>query len=243
MKTICVIPARGGSKGLPRKNVKLLAGHPLIAYPIVAALQSGVCDTVFLSTDDEEIAEAGSRYGATVPFLRPAELAGDLTTTEATLKNALESYEAYSGKSFDCCVFITATDIFRQPTWITDAVRRLQNDLSLESVFAGYGTHKNYWHRNDQGAYERILPWMSTYSSRQIRQTIWREDTGLASASRASLWREGRRIGDKVEIISNGLTETAIDIHDEFDLFLAEKAIEWLRVHAPNRAPVSPSPQ
>ena len=84
---------------------------------------------------------------------------------------------------------------------------------------------------------------MSTYSSRQIRQTIWREDTGLASASRASLWREGRRIGDKVEIISNGLTETAIDIHDEFDLFLAEKAIEWLRVHAPNRAPVSPSPQ
>mgnify|MGYP000695862866 CR=1 FL=1 len=66
MKTICVIPARGGSKGLPRKNVKLLAGHPLIAYPIVAALQSGVCDTVFLSTDDEEIAEKKIRLKKSV---------------------------------------------------------------------------------------------------------------------------------------------------------------------------------
>jgi CMP-N,N'-diacetyllegionaminic acid synthase len=219
-----------------------LAGHPLVAYPVAAARASGVCDAVFLTTDDEEIASAGRRYGADVPFLRPPDLAEDLTTTEATLKHALESYEAHTGERFDVCVFITATDVFRQPSWIAEAVRRLEANPALESVFSGHATHKNYWHEAADGGYERILPWMRTYSSRQVRSTIWREDTGLACASRAALWREGRRIGDRVEIIENKLTETAIDIHEAFDLFLAEQAIAWLRAHAPERAPIRPEP-
>ena len=201
-----------------------------------------MCDAVFLTTDDEEIADAGRRYGADVPFLRPSDLAEDLTTTEATLQHALESYEAHTGERFDVCVFVTATDVFRQPAWIADAVGRLAADPTLDSVFSGHATHKNYWHEAPEGGYERILPWMRTYSSRQIRRTIWREDTGLACASRAALWREGRRIGDRVDIIENKLTETAIDIHEAFDLFLAEQAIAWLREHAPERAPINPQP-
>ena len=78
---------------------------------------------------------------------------------------------------------------------------------------------------------------MREYSSRQVRRKIYREDTGMACASRAYLWREGRRIGDKVELIDNENTETAIDIHSAFDLYLAEKAIEYFREHEPDRLP------
>jgi len=76
---------------------------------------------------------------------------------------------------------------------------------------------------------------MKEYSNRQDRRSIVREDTGMACASRASLWREGRRIGDCVEIIENNLSETSIDIHTAFDLFLAEQAIQYLKQYHPER--------
>ena len=240
LDVLCVIPARGGSKGLVRKNVCELAGHPLIAYPIAAARASEVCDAIFVSTDDEEIADQARRYGANVPFLRPAELGQDLTTTEAVLQHAMEAYEAYNGHESDIAVFLTATDIFRRPEWITQAVNLLREHSDLESVFSAHATTKNYWHRNDAGTLERILPWMSVYSSRQIRQSIWREDTGLTCASRSWLWRQGRRIGDKVDIIENSQPETAIDIHEELDLVIAETALNWFRANAAERAPIDP---
>ena len=73
-KTICIIPARGGSKGLKNKNIQKVNGMPLIAYPIKAALKSKVCDTIFVSTDSEEIANTAKKFGAFVPFLRPKNL-------------------------------------------------------------------------------------------------------------------------------------------------------------------------
>ncbi len=226
-KVICIIAARGGSKGLPRKNVKPLLGKPLIAYPIEAAKISQAVDTVVVTTDDEEIAEVARRFGAEVPFLRPKELADDLATTEATLQHALLTYEKMTGNTFDICVFLTATDVFRKPEWISQAVGILNARPEIESAFAGHATYKNYWQKKEDGTYERLLPWMRVYCSRQIRQVIYREDTGLACASRAWLWREGRRIGDKVEIIPNSDSATNIDIHTEFDFFLAEQALKY----------------
>lgn len=223
---------------MPRKNILPVAGRPLIAYPINAARASGVCDAIFVTTDDEDIAEVARRHGADVPFLRPQDLAQDLTTTEATLQHALLSYEAHTGMNFGICVFLTPTDIFRSPRWISEAVTLLVTRPELESVFACHSTHKNYWHRNADGEWQRILPRMSDYSSRQVREKIYREDTGLTSASRAWLWREGRRIGNRVELIPNDYAETAIDIHSAFDVFLAEKAIEYLQAHHPERVPV-----
>ena len=76
---------------------------------------------------------------------------------------------------------------------------------------------------------------MREYSNRQVRRAIYREDTGLVCASRAELWRNGRRIGDKVIILPHNETETAIDIHTAFDLFLAEQAITYLKEHQPER--------
>lgn len=223
---ICIICARGGSKGLPRKNVRLLNGEPLIARPIRHALASGVIGTVLVTTDDKEIAEAALAAGAVVPFLRPSELAQDLTTTEDTLKHAILTYEEMVGWQFDIGVFLTATDVFRDPSWISEAVLALRKNPELESVFSGYQTHKNYWEQQDDGSWIRLRPWMAKYASRQVRRAVVREDTGIACASRAWLWRQGRRIGDKVDIVINEDSFTGIDIHQEEDLVLAQVALD-----------------
>jgi len=223
---ICIIPARAGSKGLPRKNTLRLGGEPLIARPIRQAIKSGVIGTVLVTTDDKEIARIAESSGAIVPFMRPPELAQDLTSTEDTLQHALLEYEKKIEKKFEIAVFLTATDIFRKVQWIKDAVLMLKENQKLESVFSGYATCKNFWNQQDDGSWERLKPWMATYTSRQIKKPIIREDTGIACASRAWLWREGRRIGDVVEIIVNDDDFTGIDIHQMRDLMLAEKALE-----------------
>ncbi len=221
---ICIILARGGSKGLKKKNLRKLRGYPLISYPIMHAKKSGVIGTILVSTDDKDIAKIAKKYGAEVPFLRPKKLAKDLSTTEEGLKHALISYEKIKKKKFSIGVFITATDIFRKVNWITFAVKKLKSNQNLESVFSGYKTHKNFWEKNLDGNWQRLRGWMKNYSSRQIRRYIVREDTGLACASRAKLWRKGRRIGNKVFIMENSDSFTSIDIHDNEDLLLAEEA-------------------
>ena len=100
MKCLCLIPARGGSKRIPRKNIKDFCGKPIVAYAIETALKSGIFDEVMVSTDDEEIAEVAKKYGASVPFFRSAETANDYATTEAVLKEVLAEYEK-RGKTFD----------------------------------------------------------------------------------------------------------------------------------------------
>lgn len=218
---ICVIPARGGSKGLPNKNILELNGEPLIVWPIKHAKESGVINTIIVSTDSEEIAEIAKQNGALVPFLRPKELSKDLTTTEETLKHAILTYEKIVDKKFEIAVFLTATDIFRDHTWIAKAVNILKEKTEIESVFAGYKTHKNFWEQDRYGKWNRLRDWMSTYQSRQVRKFVIREDTGLSCASRAYLWREGRRIGDKVDIIMHENDLSSIDIHTKEDLELA----------------------
>lgn len=226
---IGIVCARGGSKGLPRKNVRLLDGEPLVARPVRHAIESGVVGIVLVSTDDEEIAQAARAAGAVVPFLRPAGLAQDLTTTEDTLRHALLTYEEMTGRRFEICVFLTATDIFRSPAWIRAAVETMRARPELESVFSGYRTHKNFWEQQEDGSWVRLRPWMAVYSSRQVRRCVVREDTGLACASRAWLWREGRRIGDRVDIVVNDDDFTSIDIHHEEDVRLAEAALRIRR--------------
>lgn len=109
MKKLAIIPARGGSKRIPRKNIKLFLGKPIIAYSIEAALQSGLFDEVMVSTDDEEIATIALKYGASVPFLRSEEASGDQATTVDALLDVLANY-ARQNRFFDygCCLYPTA---------------------------------------------------------------------------------------------------------------------------------------
>lgn len=109
MKNIAIITARGGSKRIPRKNIKFFLGKPIIAYSIEAALNSGLFDEVMVSTDDKEIAHIARQYGAAVPFLRSDSTANDFATTADVLIEVLESYNN-RGKEFDniCCIYSTA---------------------------------------------------------------------------------------------------------------------------------------
>ncbi|WP_165055146.1 MULTISPECIES: pseudaminic acid cytidylyltransferase [unclassified Adlercreutzia] len=106
---VCIITARGGSKRIPRKNVRDFCGKPIIAYSIEAALQSGLFDEVMVSTDDEEIAEVARGCGAAVPFMRSAEASDDFATTADVLVEVLSEY-AKRGRGFDvmCCLYPTA---------------------------------------------------------------------------------------------------------------------------------------
>lgn len=109
MKSIAVITARGGSKRIPRKNIREFCGKPILAYSVEAALQSGLFDEVMVSTDDEEIAEIGRGYGAKAPFFRSEKTANDFATTNDVLLEVLEEYEK-RGEVFDvaCCIYPTA---------------------------------------------------------------------------------------------------------------------------------------
>ena len=222
---ISIILARGGSQGLKNKNLRNLNGKPLIYYPINATLKSKHVGHVVVSTDSIKIASVAKKFGAKVPFIRPKKLSGPLATTEKSLQHALINYEKLIGKKFKICVFLTATDIFRKVYWIDKCVDYLHKNKKIESVFFGYKTSKNYWEYKN-GKWRRLKKWMRVYSSRQIRKTIVREDTGLACASRSELWRKGKRIGDKVKIFTNDDGFTHIDIHTIEDLKLAEAALK-----------------
>ena len=109
MRRLAIITARGGSKRIPRKNIKEFCGKPILAYSIEAALKSGVFDAVMVSTDDEEIAQVAKEYGAEVPFMRSADNANDFATTKDVVREVLESYQK-NGQEFDqlCCIYPTA---------------------------------------------------------------------------------------------------------------------------------------
>ena len=106
---LCIIPARGGSKRIPRKNIRDFCGKPIIAWSIETAIESGCFDRVIVSTDDEEIAAMAKRYGAEIPFMRPAQLADDYTGTTAVVAHAIEWQNSH-GDAADkvCCLYATA---------------------------------------------------------------------------------------------------------------------------------------
>ena len=108
-KTIAVIPARGGSKRIPRKNIKPFCGKPMIAYSIEAAIRTGIFDEIIVSTDDEEIADIAKNAGASVPFMRPKELSDDFTATGAVIEHAIKFLQARDDRiKFVCTIYATA---------------------------------------------------------------------------------------------------------------------------------------
>jgi len=128
MRALCIIPARGGSKRIPRKNIKPFMGKPIIAYSIDAALKSGVFDEVMVSTDDEEIAGIARQYGASVPFMRSAEASNDYATTVDVLLEVMDRYKE-KGMSFDmiCCLYSTAPFVTSER--LKNAVDQITDDV------------------------------------------------------------------------------------------------------------------
>lgn len=135
-KILAVIPARGGSKSIPRKNIKLFGGYPLIAYSIAAGLKAKAVNRVILSTDDEEIAGVARGYGAEVPFLRPAELAQEQTQDLAVFEDLLTRLKKHEGYCPDLIVQLRPTSPLRPPGCVDEAVSLLLKDNRADSVRA-----------------------------------------------------------------------------------------------------------
>ncbi len=132
---IAIIPARGGSQRIPRKNIKLFHGLPLIAYSIKAAQDSALFDKVIVSTDDEEIAKIAKEYGADVPFMRPAELSDDITGTGPVITHALK-WLSDRGQHYDYVCTLYATAPFLQIKTLKEGFERLRDSTATHAFSA-----------------------------------------------------------------------------------------------------------
>jgi CMP-N,N'-diacetyllegionaminic acid synthase len=176
VKVVAIIPARGGSKGIPRKNIRSLAGKPLIAWSIEAALAAHSVDRVIVSTDDEEIAAVARQWGAEVPFLRPAEIAGDHSPDIAAFQHALHWLAQHQAYHPGIVVHLRPTCPVRRCGVIDEMVEVLTRDSGWDSVrCVAPVAHTPYkmWTRCDDGHLEPLLqlagvaePW------NQPRQTL-----------------------------------------------------------------------
>ena len=221
---MAIIGARGGSKGLPKKNIKPLLGKPLIYYTVKAALDSKYVNRIIVSTDDKNIAKVARDCGAETPFLRPAEISQNNSSVSEFLKHAMDWLEENEGYSPDIVVYLQVTDIFRKKGMIDRVVEMLLEDDNLESVFVAKPTHKKFWEESEDGkGFVRLRE--NFYINRQKSPMWYREDTGIACATRASLVKRGVRVGDKVKILVNNDDNTDIDIHDKHDLWMAEQVL------------------
>ncbi|WP_417282746.1 pseudaminic acid cytidylyltransferase [Comamonas sp.] len=190
---LAVIPARGGSKRIPRKNIKLFCGKPMIAWSIKAALQSASFDRVIVSTDDEEIAEVARQCGAEVPFMRPAELSGDHAGTIPVIRHAVESIGA-QGPAVEqaCCLYATA------PFVRADDLRRgqaLLQETGADYVFSvtSYAFPIQRAIRlTDDGHLEMFNPEHFTTRSQDLTEAF--HDAGQFYWGRSEAWREERII-------------------------------------------------
>lgn len=132
---IAVIPARGGSKRIPRKNIRPFLGRPMIGWSIDAALRAGVFDRIVVSTDDPEIREIALAAGAEVPFMRPPELSDDHTPTVPVIRHAIQWLEANGTEVGNvCCIYATAPLL--DPCYLVEGLGKLDQDLTLEFAFS-----------------------------------------------------------------------------------------------------------
>jgi len=202
---LVIIPARGGSKGIPRKNIRLFAGHPLIAFSIAAGLQAETVTRVIVSTEDEQIAEISRRYGAETPFLRPAELAGDTTTDLPVFQQALIWLDDNEHYRPEVVVHLHATTPVRQRGCVDEAVRLLYDkpgaDCVRSVVEASQNPHKMWRIDADTGRMAQLLTIPGLTESYNIpRQSLppvyWQ--TGHVNAIRPETIRGGSMTGQVV---------------------------------------------
>jgi N-acylneuraminate cytidylyltransferase len=214
-EVLVVIPARGGSKGVPKKNIKVLAGKPLIAWTICSVLEETRLMKVVVSTDDEEIAEISKSFGAEV-LIRPSWLSGDDSPTDRTLVHTFETLEG-SGK-FSHIVLLQPTSPIRRFGVISQAFSQLVGDNS-DSLVGATEISPFIWHgetANARPSYDLV--------NRKMRQnfalsdTSYLENGSIYVTSSSALKKSGSRVSGKVSIFAMSKVESLeIDTLDDFD--------------------------
>ena len=226
VEVLAIIPARGGSKSIPRKNIRSFAGHPLIAYSIAAGLQAETVNRVIVSTDDVEIAAVAREYGAEVPFLRPDELAQDSTTDYPVFEHALTWLADHEGYHPEVVVQLRPTSPVRPPDCVDQAVRLLFDHPEADSVRgvvqSGQDPHK-MWRISPQG---QMVPLLSVAGLREpyntprqaLPVTYWQ--TGHVDAIRASI------IFDKKSLSGDTVLSLVLDDRYTVDI---DTPVDWER--------------
>ena len=202
-RLLAIIPARGGSKGLPGKNIRPFAGLPLIAHTILFAKQCPEITRCIVSTDAPEIAEVARRAGAEVPFLRPTELATDESPIWPALRHALRQAEDMEGKPYDMMLLLDPTSPARDPLDVTGALQRLASRPDADGVIGVSRPEFNpVWHCvvEREGVMEPLMTGGGSYERRQDTPAVFRINGSLylwrAEFVRrhAGSWRQGRHL-------------------------------------------------
>lgn len=226
MTVAAVIPARGGSKGVPRKNIRMVGGKPLIAYMIDSAINAKMLDRVFVSTDDYEIAEVSRRYGAEV-IMRPAEISGDKASSESALLHALDFLKKTENYHPDIFLMLQCTSPLTPPSEIDGVISALQNDPSADSCFAAVPFYYFLWKTDEAGTAQGIN---HDGGPRKRRQDLEKQylEAGSAYAMRTEKFLEektrfcGRTIMYEAPDCSSNL-----EIDEPVDICKAEGAIRF----------------
>ncbi len=236
---VALIPARSGSKRVADKNIRPLAGHPVIAYSIAAAIQSGVFAAVIVSTDSERYAAIARHYGAEVPFLRPADIAGDHSPDIEWVEHTLKRLAA-EGRSYDCFSILRPTSPFRLPETIRRAWAEFRAETGVDSLRAvekcGQHPGKMWVIRG-----RRMLPLLpfgpadQPWHSSQYPSLpeIYVQNASLEIAwSRVAL--EGRTIAGHVVMPFLTHDDEGFDVNHPYDWELAEQMLKSHRARLPN---------
>lgn len=229
MRVLCVIPVRGGSKGIPRKNLKPIAGKPLVAWTIEQALDAArelegqhTLD-VLVSTDDAELAQIARDYGAQVPFIRPAELAQDTTATEPVIEHAIDFY-TQAGQRPDAVMLLQATSPVRLPGTLARAVRQFAESDS-DSMVGVIPIGPFIWAATEPPTAQYEV------TARPRRQELTREtfryrENGSMYITKTELYETiHNRLGGKIELFMLDEVE-GVDIDAMIDFTVAEHQLQ-----------------
>lgn len=230
MKIVAIIPARGGSVGVPLKNIRKLNGKPLIEYTIEGAINSDVFDRIIVSTDHDGIKEASLKAGAEVPFKRPADISEDVET-ELVLQHAVSFLEANNYYP-DAIALLQPTSPFRSIKTIQDAVKILKKNIDSDSVVAVNNVegYRPEWMLR-LGPENEVIPWDTPFKfngnpiiklvARQSFPTCYKQNGVFYLAKRDLLMKHCLMIGEKAYAVETSELE-AIDIDTELDFKIAE---------------------
>ncbi len=216
-KMIAIIPARGGSKGIPRKNIKLLSGKPLIAYVIETAINSRYIDDVIVSTDDEEIAEISKIYGADI-IMRPHVLAEDHTPLDPVIHHAVTTVEREEGIYYDYVLTIQPTSPLLQTITLDNMIEEIVRD-GYDTLMSVKAENRLFWIKKDA----QFSPLYKERKNRQYLDPIYRE-TGAVVISKRAILSEYNRIGENISLFKLPDEET-VDIDDYQDWETAESLL------------------
>ncbi len=216
---IAIIPARGGSKGIPKKNIVDLAGRPLIAWSIEQAKSSQLVDIVFVSTDDDEIAEISQTYGAEI-VKRPPQFATDTSSSEEALLHAIDFIEYEKNITIDIVVFLQATSPVREKDDIDNAIRKYLSEKA-DSLFSCTRIEDYFIWQNKEGGYCSVN---YDYHNRKLRQSIkprYLENGSIYVFSPELIRNERNRLGGKIAIYEMPFWKS-FQVDDRDDLEICE---------------------